>query len=63
MMNIGPGDARALSLWEYEALLHHWNKAHSTDDIKAPDPEATQRMLDKINSDPRFTGAVVKAPA
>lgn len=54
MMNIGPGDARTLSLWEYEALLHHWNEAHGSSDVKPPDHEMTQRLIDQINSDPRL---------
>jgi hypothetical protein len=55
MMNVPPRDAYAMSLWEYEARLHHWNAAHSTgDDIQPPDFEKTQRMLDKVNLDPRL---------
>lgn len=53
MMNIPPSDTRALSLWEYEALLHNWNKAHDTDGgVEAPDPEKTQRLIDRVNSLP-----------
>lgn len=55
MMNIGPGDARTLSLWEYEVMLHHWNAAHSTvDDVQAPDPKKTQALIDRINTDPKL---------
>jgi hypothetical protein len=55
MMNIGPTEARALSLWEYEALLHHWNEAHSAgDDVKAPDHDKTQKLIDMINLDPKL---------
>lgn len=51
MMNIPPSDTRALSLWEYEALLHNWNKAHNVDgDVTPPDPEKTQRMVDRVNA-------------
>lgn len=57
MMNIPPSEAKRLTLWEYQALLHNWNRAHSTgDDIKAPDPERTQRMIDRINANPALTG-------
>lgn len=56
MMGIGPGDARELSLWDYEALLYHWNDAHqSGDDVEAPDPARALAMLDRINADPRLT--------
>ncbi len=56
MMNVPPSEARCLSLWEYEALLYHWNEAHSAgDDVEAPDPEKALALLDRINSDPRLT--------
>jgi hypothetical protein len=56
MMNVPPSEVAALSLWEYEAMLHHWNEAHSSDDSHdAPDPERTQRVLDKLNGDKRLT--------
>lgn len=56
-MNIAPSEANKLSLWEYEAILWHWNDAHSIkDDLEAPDPEAAMALLEKINSDPRLTG-------
>ncbi|MGJ0508934.1 MAG: hypothetical protein ACR652_17760 [Methylocystis sp.] len=52
-----PSEAKALSMWEYEALLWNWNDAHDLDaDASAPDPEVTQALLDKINADPRLTG-------
>ena len=53
MMNIPPGEAAKMSLWDYEALLWHWNEAHGgDDDIEPPDPHVTQRLIDRINSDP-----------
>lgn len=55
MMNVPPSEARGLSLWEYEALLFHWNEAHSTsDDPGPPDPEVVMPLLDRINADPRL---------
>lgn len=52
-MNIPPSDARELDLWEYEAMLWHWNEAHRTgDDVEPPDPQFTQRLIDKLNSNP-----------
>lgn len=58
MMNIPPSEAGRLSLHAYEGMLHHWNAAHATgDDIKAPDAAKAQAMMDRINADPRFTGA------
>lgn len=52
-MNIPPSEAKALSLWEYESLLFHWNDAHGGE-VKAPDAGQTQSMIDQINSDPRL---------
>lgn len=43
-----------MSLWEYEALLQHWNKAHGSDDVEAPDHARTQKLIDRINADPRL---------
>jgi hypothetical protein len=58
-MNIPPSEAKALSLWEDEALLWNWNEAHNVEGDGPPDPETTQALLDKINADPRLTGAKV----
>jgi hypothetical protein len=45
-----------MSLWEYEALLYHWNEAHDTSgEVDAPDPEVAQRVLDMINANPLLT--------
>lgn len=50
MMNIPPEQAAQLSLWEYEALLWHWNEAHSSgEDIEAPDPEIAMAILERAN--------------
>jgi hypothetical protein len=55
MMNVPPSEANKLSLWEYEALLHHWNEAHDADpDVDAPDPAVVIPMLERINADPRL---------
>lgn len=56
MMGVTVSDARSLSLWEYEALLHHWNRAHGGEEpIDPEDAEATVARLAEINLDPRFT--------
>jgi hypothetical protein len=53
MMNVPPSEARALSLWEYEALLHGWNEAHSSSgDPDGPDPDQVIAILDAANSHP-----------
>lgn len=58
MMNIPPSAAEELSLWEYEALLYHWNEAHSGgDDAQPPDPELTQRLIDAAKLNPQLTNA------
>jgi hypothetical protein len=51
-------DPAKLSLWEYEAILWNHNEAHrSPDDIEAPDPEKAMALLERLNADPRLTGA------
>lgn len=58
MMNIPRDVAEQLSLYEYEETLWHWNEAHrSPDEVEPPEAEKTQRLLDRINADPRLTGA------
>jgi len=54
MMGLGWADIERMSLWEYEARLFHWNEAHGSDDdpVAPPDPHLTQRLIDRINSDP-----------
>jgi hypothetical protein len=61
MMNIPPSEADKLSLYRYQALLHHWNDAHDTSgEGDRPDPDVTQKLLDRINADPRLTGAALQ---
>lgn len=61
MMGIPPQAAETIDLWEYEALLHHWNESHGGgEEADLPDREISQAILDRANSDPRLTGA---APA
>jgi hypothetical protein len=58
MMNIPPSEAKLLSLHDYESILWHWNDAQqSGDDPDALDAEATMKLIDAINADPRLTGA------
>jgi hypothetical protein len=55
MMGLGKADTETMSLWEYESRLYHWNEAHGDgNDITPPDPELTQRLIDKINSSPEL---------
>lgn len=61
MMNVPPSELNGLSLHDYEAMLWHWNDAHSTDDVGSPDPEITMRLIDRINADPRMTGSAREA--
>jgi hypothetical protein len=63
MMNVSASDARAMDLWEYEARLYHWNKAHDPDgSVSPPDPEKTQSLIDKLNANPGLT-TKTKQPA
>jgi hypothetical protein len=55
MMGLGKADTETMSLWEYESRLYHWNEAHGDgNDIAPPDPELTQRLIDKINNSPEL---------
>jgi hypothetical protein len=54
MMNVPPSEAKALSLWEYEAILHHHNEAHGGGDVEPPVPEVAMAILERANSDPRL---------
>lgn len=54
MMGVSRADVMQMPLQEYEGRLWHWNEAHRTEgnDAQPFDPERTQRLIDKINSDP-----------
>lgn len=55
MMNVSPAEARRLSLFEYEAMLFHWNDAHdASGNVDAPDPDFAMRVLEMANSDERL---------
>lgn len=54
-MNIPPSEAKALSIYEYEALLWQWNDARAGDEADAPpivDHAITQRLMDNLASRP-----------
>lgn len=56
MMNIPPGDVQTMSLWEYEALLYHWNEAHGgSESGDPPDAKTAMKVLDLINANPALT--------
>lgn len=62
MMNIPPSEAKALSLWEYEAILHHWNQAQGgEEDIEIVDPAITQQMIDRLKANPAMLQTTKKA--
>lgn len=50
-MGLGKADTDAMSLYEYEMRVWHWNEAEGDSEEPAlPDRAATQRLIDKINS-------------
>lgn len=56
MMNIPPSEIERMSLWDYEALLWHWNEAHTGgSEVDPPDPDRVLPMLDRVNSNPLLT--------
>lgn len=50
MMNIQPSEAKNLTMYEYQALLHNWQAAHSGDSADAPSLEATEERLRKLEA-------------
>ena len=56
-MGIGPGNARKLSLWEYEAMLTEYNARHDPKGtpVAKPSKEKVRMHLDRLAADPRFT--------
>lgn len=49
-MGIPPSEAKALTLYEYQALLHGWQQAHPTEEVIEPpsieEAEARMRRLE-----------------
>lgn len=56
-MGVSLGDARAMSLWEYEAMLTEHNARHDPKGtpVAKPAKEKVRRHLDRLAADPRFT--------
>lgn len=44
-MGLSPTDVGALSLFEYGALLHHWNLQHTPEDERPVAPPDVDEML------------------
>jgi hypothetical protein len=47
MMGIQPSEAKALTWWEYQAMLWTWNDRHKPvdEEIEAPDAEYVARQM------------------
>jgi len=51
MMGIPPSEARALTLHDYQALLHGWEQAHSTEEtIEPPSIEETEERRRQLEA-------------
>lgn len=51
MMNIPPAEAKKLTLYEYGALVHNWQAAHSTEDqIEPPSIEETEERMRRLEA-------------
>jgi hypothetical protein len=61
-MNVPPGEAKALSIWEYEALIWNWNDAEGGNDVEPPDPALTMKLIDRINANPDLGAKGKKEP-
>jgi hypothetical protein len=53
-MNIPPSEAKQLDLREYQMLLYHWQDMHDALEVEPPDHELTQRLIARINNDPKL---------
>jgi len=48
-MGIGPVEASNLTLSDYQAVLFHWERAHSAEEeLEAPDPEFVKTRQAKL---------------
>jgi hypothetical protein len=47
MMNVPPSEARALTLHDYQALLHGWQAAHATGD-ETPEPPSIEQTEERM---------------
>lgn len=54
MMNMQPSEAKALSLYEYEMMLHNWAKAHDPDHVDIVAPDVTQDLITKLKAKPEL---------
>lgn len=56
-MGISIADAREMSLWEYQGVLHENNALHDPKGPQATPPDASRVRadLDRIGSDSRYT--------
>lgn len=52
MMGVSAGDARAMSFYEYEMRVSHWNDIHGEKEIEIVDPEVTQGLIDRLREHP-----------
>lgn len=54
MMNVPPSEAAELSLYDYEAMLWHWNEVHRTGEVDPPDPDMAMAILERANATPQL---------
>lgn len=60
MMGLGRYDTDQMSLYEYQARLHHWNeihRAHTDRGEHKVDHSVTQKHLDFLRSNPELLSA------
>lgn len=50
MMNVPPSEAKALSLYDYQALLHNWQIANESEDDTPPDEDAVAGMFERMRA-------------
>lgn len=54
-MNVPPDVAARLTLWEYEALLHNWNKIHDPDgDLAEIDTDDMEMRIQHLKDNPEM---------
>jgi len=51
MMHVSPSEAKALTWWEYQALLWNWNDRHTPEEekpVEAPSQDYVMRRQAKL---------------
>lgn len=53
MMNVPPSEANDLGLYEYQAMIWHWNKLHQSEP-DGPSIDETKAMISALKANPEL---------